>query len=75
MADGAPKTLAEMAAEAEASGGASNQWSCHRCGGKRWWVCNSYFVQSDGSRHRKRECRTCHSILYTREIPTGSNGG
>lgn len=52
-----------MSAEA----GGSNQWSCPRCGSMRWWVVNSYFVASDNTRHRKRECRVCHQVIYTRE--------
>lgn len=50
-----------------ADGNAVEQWRCPRCGGTRWWVRNSYFVASDNTRHRKRECRTCHQTLYTRE--------
>lgn len=64
------KSLAEMSAEA-AKTCAAMQWRCPRCGGLRWWVVNSYFVASDNTRHRKRECRTCHQVLYTRESING----
>jgi hypothetical protein len=73
MDNGRVKTLAEMAAEAESAGGSANQWTCKRCGGRQWWVRNSYFVQNDGTRHRKRECRQCHATLYTRETAICSN--
>lgn len=55
-------TLSEMAATP------TQQWSCPRCGMTTWWVRNSYFVASDNSRHRRRECRNCHQTLYTREV-------
>lgn len=67
------RTLAEMAAEAEAGASLANQWTCKRCGGRQWWVRDSYFVEKDGTRHRKRECRRCHETLYTREIATYGN--
>jgi hypothetical protein len=63
------KTLSEMAAAADTGASAANQWMCPRCGCQQWWVRNSYFVVGDGSRHRKRECRQCHGVLYTREMP------
>ena len=75
MNDDHPKTLAEMAAAADVAGSAANQWQCARCGGKQWWVRNSYFVERDGTRHRKRECRRCHGTLYTRESITCSKNG
>lgn len=68
--DAQPKTLAELAAIAN---GGAQQWTCRRCGGTTWWVRNSYFVASDNTRHRKRECRTCHQVLYTREAPIESD--
>ena len=61
-------TLRQMA-----NGNAVDQWQCTRCGSRQWWVRNSYFVESDGSRHRKRECRQCHATLYTREVAICSN--
>lgn len=67
------RTLAEMAAEAESGAALANQWTCKRCGGRQWWVRDSYFVEKDGTRHRKRECRRCHATLYTREMATYRN--
>lgn len=64
MQDSNAKSLSELAGEVD---GGSQQWVCPRCGGLRWWVINSYFVASDKTRHRKRECRACHQVLYTRE--------
>lgn len=63
-----PRTLAEM--ETAANSGAASPWMCPRCGGNRWWVRNSYYVMSDGTKHRRRECRQCHQTIYTREEVT-----
>lgn len=70
--DERPKTLAEMAAEAQAAGDAVGQWRCPRCGGRQWWVRNSRFKVKDGSRHRTRECRGCHYAIRTIETVDSS---
>lgn len=61
------RTLAEMAAEADAASTGVLQWTCQRCGGRLWWVTDSRFVARDGSRRRTRECRQCHQVIRTIE--------
>ena len=63
-----PKSLEEMAAEAEAE---VDSWACKRCGCRDWRVVSSYTVAS-GNRHRRRVCRYCgQTLLRTEEKPRG----
>ncbi len=58
-----PKSLHEMAAEADI-----DPWACPRCGCRDWRVPESYPLKS-GDRRRWRECRHCRYRMRTLETP------
>lgn len=65
-----PKTLAEMAAEANAGAIAAGAYlgiECPTCGCKHWDTNRT--VREEGRIKREKLCRNCHYPLVTYELP------
>lgn len=50
-----------------ASGAIAEKWLCPKCGRFDWRVSDSRFKGE--VRERQRECKNCHAIIETKEVP------